>query len=128
MPLPRALGRLNRVGLNRLVRPLAAWVPGLGLVEHVGRRTGRIYRTPVNVFPGGRQYTLALTYGPDTDWVRNVLADGACRLRTRGREVRLTRPRIVHDEQRAAVGAFARPLLRIVRVSDFLVLDVADGR
>ena len=47
-------------------------------------------------------YLFALTYGPDTDWVKNVLAAGGCELRTRGRAVRLTSPRLYHDESRAA--------------------------
>lgn len=126
MPLPRALGRLNRVGLNRVTRHIAPWFPGLGVVVHVGRRSGAVYRTPVNVFPGDRRYTLALTYGTDTDWLRNVLAAGGCELITRGHRVRLREPRIVHDERRAVIGPVARPFLRILRVADFLVMDVAD--
>jgi deazaflavin-dependent oxidoreductase (nitroreductase family) len=128
MPLPRALGKLNRVGLNRVVRRVAPWLPGLGVVEHVGRRSGAVYRTPVNVFPRDGRYTFALTYGAETDWLRNVVAAGGCDLRTRGRRVRLRDPRIVHDESRAVIGPFARPFLRVLRVADFLVMDVRDER
>jgi deazaflavin-dependent oxidoreductase (nitroreductase family) len=127
MPLPRALGRLNRVGLNRITRPFATWVPGLGVVIHVGRRSGRTYRTPVNVFRDGQQYTFALTYGAETDWVRNVVAAGGCELITRRRRIQLGSPRFVHDENRGRVGPFARPILRLLRVADVLVLDVAEG-
>jgi hypothetical protein len=42
------------------------------------------------VFPAQDGYVFALTYGPDTDWVKNVLAAGGCELRTRGRAIRLT--------------------------------------
>jgi hypothetical protein len=73
MPIPRAIGRLNRVGLNRLSRPVAAHLPGFGVVHHRGRRSGRAYRTPVNLFPTQRGFVIALTYGPRTDWMRNVL-------------------------------------------------------
>jgi hypothetical protein len=85
MPIPRVVGRWNKAGLNRLTRQVAPWVPGFGVIVHRGRRTGRRYRTPVNVFPAGDQYVIALTYGPDTDWVKNVLAAGGCTLLTRGR-------------------------------------------
>jgi deazaflavin-dependent oxidoreductase (nitroreductase family) len=59
-------------------------------VSHeVGGRTGQRYETPVNVFPTDDGYVFALTYGPNTDWVRNVLAAGSCELRKRGQTIRL---------------------------------------
>jgi deazaflavin-dependent oxidoreductase (nitroreductase family) len=128
MPLPPALGKLNRIGLNRVTRHLATWLPGLGVVVHVGRRSGAVYRTPVNVFSADGRYIVALTYGADTDWLRNVLAAGGCDLITRGHRVRLRNPRIVHDETRAAIGRVARPLLGLLRVNDFVVMDTAAAR
>lgn len=125
MPLPRGLARLNRIGLNRLIRHVAPWFPGLGLVLHVGRRSGRVYSTPVNLFTADGHYTIALTYGRESDWVRNVLADGGCRIVHRGRELRLAEPRIVHDETRAAIRPAERFFLRLFRIADFLVLDAA---
>jgi deazaflavin-dependent oxidoreductase (nitroreductase family) len=96
MPLSRSVARFNRRGPNRILGPVAPYLPGFGVVRHTGRNTGRSYRTPVNVFrrPGG--YVIALTYGPGADWVRNVLTSGGCELETRGRTLRLTaaaRPR-----------------------------------
>jgi deazaflavin-dependent oxidoreductase (nitroreductase family) len=123
VPLPRGLARLNRVGLNRLIRYVAPWFPGLGLVVHVGRKSGRVYRTPVNLFTKDGHYTIALTYGPHSDWVRNVLAAGGCEIVTRGRRVQLGSPRIVRDETRAAIRPLERVFLRAVHVADFLVLD-----
>jgi hypothetical protein len=67
---------------------------GFGVVVHQGRRSGRLYQTPVNVFATEDGYVLALTYGPDTDWVKNVLVAGGCELRTRGRAIRLASPRL----------------------------------
>jgi deazaflavin-dependent oxidoreductase (nitroreductase family) len=125
MPLPRALARLNRVAANRIVRHIASWLPGLALVVHVGRRSGAVYRTPVNLFTADGQYTFALTYGATSDWVRNVLAAGGCDVITRRRQVRLVAPRIVHDESRAAIRPLERQVLRLLRVADFLVLDEA---
>ncbi len=54
MPIPRRVAQLNRVGLNRLTRRLAPWLPGFGVVVHRGRRSGREYHTPVNVSPQRR--------------------------------------------------------------------------
>jgi deazaflavin-dependent oxidoreductase (nitroreductase family) len=67
----------NRHVTNRITRPLARSLPGFGVVEHAGRRSGRQYRTPVNVFRAGPSYVIALTYGVESDWVQNVLAAGA---------------------------------------------------
>ncbi|HLH58349.1 MAG TPA: nitroreductase family deazaflavin-dependent oxidoreductase [Streptosporangiaceae bacterium] len=125
MTLPKRLARLNRAGLNRLTRRIAPRLPGLGVVVHRGRRSGRVYRTPVNVFAQPDGYVFALTYGPDADWVRNVLAAGGCELLTHGRRVRLTEPRVFRDETRAAIRAPERYVLPLLRVSDFLAMKTA---
>jgi deazaflavin-dependent oxidoreductase (nitroreductase family) len=125
MPIPRAMARLNKAGLNRVTVRVAPWLPGFGVVVHRGRKSGRIYRTPVNVFaaPGG--YVIALTYGTDSDWVRNVVAAGGCELRTRGRVVRVTSPRLYHDEARRGIRVAERQILGLLHVSDFLALQAA---
>ncbi len=125
MPIPRVVGRWNKVGLNRVTRHIAPWMPGLGVVVHRGRRSGRLYQTPVNVFAAHDGYVLALTYGPDTDWVRNVLAAGGCELRTRGRIIRLVSPLLFHDEARRDIRPLERQVLRVIGVADFLSLETA---
>ena len=104
MPIPKAVGRWNKAELNRLTRHLAPCMPGLGVVVHRGRRPGRRYQTPVNVFPADGGYLFAVTSGPDTDWVKNVLAAGGCELRTRGRAIQLGSPRLFHDDSRSGIG------------------------
>jgi deazaflavin-dependent oxidoreductase (nitroreductase family) len=125
MPIPRAVRRWNKVGLNRATRHIAPWMPGFGVVVHHGRRSGRRYQTPVNVFPAEDGYLLALTYGPDTDWVKNVLAAGGCELQTRGRTIRLLSPHLYHDESRRGIRPVERQILRILGVADFLSLKTA---
>jgi deazaflavin-dependent oxidoreductase (nitroreductase family) len=127
MPLPRAIARANRRVTNRLLGGLATRLPWFGVVVHTGRRTRRQYRTPVNVFRRGDRFIIALTYGSDADWVRNVLADGGCTLETRGRSLRLSRPRLFHDESRHAVPAPVRLILGLIKVSDFLELNLDEG-
>lgn len=122
MPIPRIARRWNKVGLNRVTRHIAPWMPGFGVVIHRGRRSGRLYQTPVNVFAAEDGYVLALTYGPDTDWVKNVLAAGGCELRTRGRVIRLDSPRLFHDTTRRDIRPFERQVLRAIGVADFLSL------
>lgn len=127
MPAPHWLARFNKHATNRVLGPFAERLPGFGIVVHTGRKTQRQYRTPIMLFPHADGYVIALTYGPQSQWVRNVLASGGCTLETRGRLVPLTQPRLVHDKQRQLVPAPIRVALRLLRVADFLVLssDVA---
>jgi deazaflavin-dependent oxidoreductase (nitroreductase family) len=125
MPIPRVVGQWNKAGLNRVTKRIAPWMPGLGVVVHRGRRSGNVYQTPVNVFAADDGYVFALTYGPDTDWVKNVLAAGGCELRTGGRVIWLTAPRLFHDEARRDIRPLERQVLRVIGVADFLSLKVA---
>lgn len=125
MPIPKVVGRWNKVGLNRVTKRIAPWMPGFGVVIHRGRRSGNEYQTPVNVFATEDGYVLALTYGPDSDWVKNVLAAGGCELRTGGRVVKLTAPRLFHDETRRDIRPLERRVLRVIGVADFLSLKTA---
>jgi deazaflavin-dependent oxidoreductase (nitroreductase family) len=123
MPAPRWLARFNRRVTNRLLGRLAPYLPGFGVVVHTGRKTRRSYRTPVNVFSRAGGYVIALTYGPDAEWVRNVLAGGGCVLEARGRVVRLKKPRLFRDERRASIPLPVRLILALADVSDFLELS-----
>ena len=126
MPLPRRLAHFNRHVTNRLTRPIAARAPGFAIVTHVGRRSGRRYRTPVNLFRHRHRYVFALTYGKDSDWVRNVVAAGGCTIETRGQTVELTAPELFTDPTRAAVPMPARWVLGLINVDDFLALTGRD--
>jgi deazaflavin-dependent oxidoreductase (nitroreductase family) len=120
--LGRRMAHFNRRVTNRLTRPLARRLPGFGVVVHRGRKSGREYATPVNVFaaPGG--YVIALTYGSESDWVKNVVATGGCVLVTRGRTRRLTTPTIVRDDRQRPLPRPVRPFLGFMRVTEFLRL------
>jgi deazaflavin-dependent oxidoreductase (nitroreductase family) len=122
MPLPGWLARFDRRVVNRLTRPFAAWLPGFAVVGHTGRRSGRRYGTPVNLFRSGDAYVIALSYGPESDWVRNVIAAGGCVVRTRGGTTHLEDPRIVTDPSATLVPRAIRPILKATRCTDFMEL------
>jgi deazaflavin-dependent oxidoreductase (nitroreductase family) len=122
MPLPKRLARFNLLVTNRVLGPLARRAPGFAIVSHVGRRSGRAYRTPVNLFRSGDRYVIALTYGADSQWVRNVLAAGWTDVEIRGKRIHLTDPEIVHDPSASLVPSPIRPMLRALKVSDFMLL------
>ncbi len=121
---PHWLVLYQRYVLNRIFGLFARQVPGLGIVVHTGRKTHRQYRTPLVVFRRPQGYVFALTLGPHTDWVRNVMASGGCDLETRGSTVRLTRPRLFKDEQRRGMPALIRRALGWAHSYDFLELEL----
>jgi deazaflavin-dependent oxidoreductase (nitroreductase family) len=118
----RRLARFNRRVTNHITGPFATQLPGFAVVRHTGRRSGRTYRTPVNAFRSADGYVIALTYGAEAQWVRNVLAAGGCELETRGRRIALTAPELFHDEARRAVPPPVRAALRLLGVADFMRL------
>jgi deazaflavin-dependent oxidoreductase (nitroreductase family) len=128
MAIPKAVARFNNRVTNRVSRPFAGHLPGFAVVTHVGRRSGRAYRTPVNMFRDGERYVFALTYGADSQWVRNVMAAGSCEVRTQGRTVRLCEPRIFTDPDRHLVPVPVRVALQILDVSDFLSMRPAPAK
>ena len=106
--------------LNPFTRLFAGWLPGFGILTHEGRSTGRIYRTPINVFRRDGDYVFFLTYGSDVQWVKNVLAAGRCSLRTRGRDVVLVDPELIDDPGRSLAPLVVRSVGRVIRARQFL--------
>ncbi|MDF2583372.1 MAG: nitroreductase [Mycobacterium sp.] len=126
MPAPRWLARANKIGLNRLTRFVAPWAPGWAVVIHRGRSSGRTFRTPLWAFKRPHGYVIALTYGSQADWVRNVLAAGGCELETRRHRYHLTSPVVYRDESASGMPIFIRFMLRrVIKAPEFLSLDTA---
>ncbi len=124
MPLPRWLARSNKHVANRLLIGLANRPP-FGAIRHVGRSSGTEYRIPINAFRDGPDFVVALTYGSNADWVKNVVAAGGGTIEHGGSEHPVTNPRIVGPEDAMALfPAAARIILRAVGVSEFLRLEV----
>ena len=65
------------------------------LLRHRGRRSGRTYVTPLRAYPFGDGFVLGLTWGPEVDWCRNVLATGQGMLRWHGQDYVLERPELI---------------------------------
>lgn len=125
MVLPlHATAALRRV-LNPVLGAFADDVPPLVALHHVGRLSGRRYRTPVLAFRTPRGVVVALTYGPRVQWLRNVEAAGGARM-VRARHVLvLADPRRLHGAAGAAlVPAWTRAALRALRVDEFVELAV----
>jgi deazaflavin-dependent oxidoreductase (nitroreductase family) len=88
------LARFNRVVTNPVQRLWAGRIPPFAIIEHVGRKSGRTYRTPVTAFVHGEVVTVRLPYGADRDWVRNLTAAAGGVMERRGRRMRVTEPEV----------------------------------
>lgn len=121
----RFLRPLTTNVFNRMSRRVAGRLPGFGILAYRGRTSGKPYRTPLNVFRRGDHYVLALTYGSDVQWVKNVLAAGGCELITGGRTIRLVDPELFVDADRRVMAQPTRFFLGLMRVSEFMRLRIA---
>lgn len=93
--------QFNRAVVNRVVRPLSGRVAMWSLVEHVGRRSGKPYRTPVSMFATADGVAVLLAYGRDRDWVRNLQAAGGGAVTMSGTTFIVTDPKIVPTSEAA---------------------------
>src|ERR1700756_4321232 len=109
----RWVAAFNLFFTNRITSRFAARLLGFGILTHVGRKSGTVYRTPVNVFRAPQGFLIALTYGRDSEWVRNVVAAGTCQLETRCVRYQLSAPTVVHDPSRRRFPPPVRVILRV---------------
>jgi len=124
MPLPDSLARFNRVVTNRISRPLAGRLPWFALLIHRGRVSGAEYRTPVNAWLGADDIIVALTYGRDTDWLKNLTAAEGGIIVTRGSAYPVGAPIIIGLEGMKRMPAVARPILRAIDVDEFALVPL----
>ncbi len=96
------------------------------LIRHVGRKTGRVYETPLILARRGNDFVAELTYGPDVAWYRNVVAAGHCTVVHGGTEYAIDR--IEPLDTAAGLHAFGYPaefVLRLMRRTHFRLLRQA---
>jgi deazaflavin-dependent oxidoreductase (nitroreductase family) len=105
MQLPQWLARFNRHVTNPIQRLWAGWAPTMGILEHVGRKSGTQFRTPLTVFTtdddGKAGVAILLTYGPNRDWLKNITAAGGGRITRYGKTFSVHDPRVMPKEQAA---------------------------
>ena len=128
MPTKTRMWRFRPVAwhlVNPVARLFAGWMPGFGILTYRGRTTGRIYDLPINLFLRGEHYIFVLTYGSESQWVKNVLAAGECRVRVRGRDVRLVEPEVMVNPPWELVPGLVRLIEHLAGVTEFLRMRVA---
>ena len=124
----RWLAKINIALTNRITGLFAGWLPGFGILTHVGRKSGKVYRTPVNVFRAANGFIIALTYSSQSEWVKNVLAAGGCQLQTRGKKYQLSAPNVMRDPTRQRFPITVRIVLKIVGADEYMELSTSRSR
>jgi deazaflavin-dependent oxidoreductase (nitroreductase family) len=115
---------VNRVVTNPILGTVAWIVPPLAVVHHVGRKSGRAYRSPVVAFAGDRGVVIPMTYGRDVDWARNIVHARQCELERMGRRTTLGNPRIVDFAgAEARLPSLLRPFFRAASFPGYVLLD-----
>lgn len=124
--------RTRRVirAIARVVNPLVLRIAGrrhmpvLGIVHHCGRKTGRLYATPLGVRPAvGGGFMIPLTFSDASHWYQNILAAGSCVITYQGADHTVSGPVLV---DRATAGPvyprYERLALRLIGINEFVWL------
>jgi deazaflavin-dependent oxidoreductase (nitroreductase family) len=108
---------------NPLVLRIAGswWFPIASLLHHRGRKSGRLYATPVTAVRRGGFVWLAVTFGENSGWVRNIMAAREADLRYRGVDYHLVEAVMVDgaggkSELPAVIRLGMMPLLGVRKV------------
>ena len=86
----------NKYIFNRLTLSLTKSGRGpFSIVYHKGRRSGRVYQTPVLASYVDGMIIIPLSYGEKVDWLRNVLANGGCEIIRKKKKINTTNPEVI---------------------------------
>ena len=125
MPMPTWWRQINKKVFNPSALERGDWP----VLRHVGRSSGKEYRTPLGALRTENGYAFLIVYGTGTDWLKNVLAAGEAVLEIDGQEVELISPRVVSvDEVFAKLTEDAKRPPKLLRISSCLDMDVVADR
>lgn len=129
MPAPLSLTPY----VHRFANPVLVNLAGHGWfveLEHVGRKTGTAHRTPLLAFRHGQTITIALTYGPEVQWLKNVRAAGGARMHWRTKMLTLGAPHDLATED--GIARMPQPIRSIFATTgactDFVELPILSVR
>ena len=121
MPMPLWFGQVNKRIFNKMELKKGAR-PAL---THVGRSSGKVYKTPLDAHPVDGGYIFILVYGSGSDWVKNILAAGNATLKAEGTEYELVSPRVITREAAwPLMPAGTKQPPGLLKISEFLQMDI----
>ena len=83
----------------------------LGLIEHVGRRSGIVRVSPVHPVRTVNGFRIVVPLGLESQWARNVLTAGRCRLQVGEIVYELDEPMLVSPRLVADIPSIAQELM-----------------
>ena len=94
-PVLNTVRRLGRATKGFVLSSAGTAGNSVSVVHHVGRTTGRAYETPIGAVPTDDGFVIALPYGSNTDWLKNVLASGQATIVHDGTSHAVDRPEVI---------------------------------
>ena len=96
-------------------------IPIWTVVRHRGRKSGKLYSTPLAIRPTADGFVLPLPWGEGTDWCRNVRAAGGGIVHWGGADIEVDSPEIIDTADALPnFDAYMRPMVKLVGIKKFL--------
>jgi deazaflavin-dependent oxidoreductase (nitroreductase family) len=135
---PSLIVKIAMRPMTRMLNPLIVKLAGrrhfhmAAQIRHAGRRSGRTYTTPVSARRSGDMIVIALTFGNQSDWSRNVRSAGGGTIRIEGKDYNVTQPRIMSRQEakplvQAAFSPMDRAGFRILGIKQVMILRAASA-
>ena len=121
--------------MTKMLNPLIVKLAGrrhfhmAAQIRHIGRRSGRTYTTPVSARRSGDMILIALTFGSQSDWSRNVRSAGGGTIRIEAEDYKVTQPQIMSRQEarplvQAAFSPMERAGFRVLGIKQVMILRV----
>jgi deazaflavin-dependent oxidoreductase (nitroreductase family) len=99
----------------------------LGMIEHIGRKSGTRRLTPVHPEPTTEGFRIVVPLGPHSEWAQNVLAAGHCRLQLHDTVYELDEPAMIGAREAPDLPLPVRGLIGALGF-EYLTLHTFDSR
>ena len=124
--------------MTKMLNPLIVKLAGrrhfrmAAQIRHTGRRSGRTYTTPVSARRSGDMVVIALTFGNQSDWSRNVRSAGGGTIRIEGEDYHVTKPQIMSRQEakplvETAFSPMDRAGLSMLGIKQVMILRVVSA-
>jgi len=124
--------------MTKMLNPLIVKLAGrrhfhmAAQIRHVGRRSGQTYTTPVSARRSGDMAVIALTFGNQSDWSRNVRSAGGGTIRIDGEDYHVTEPKVMSLQEakplvQAAFSPTDRAGFRMLGIKQVMILRVVSA-
>lgn len=105
------------------------WMPVVGVLRHRGRRSGRVYASPLGMRPSTHGFVIPLTFSESAAWYRNLVAAGRAEITYTGHRHDVTSPEVVdYDVAAPFFPRYERLQFRALGINQFLRLTSVDSQ